>query len=83
MMREDILSFINTTLQTEGCSIVDVNHTLRETGLDSFGYIILWMALEERYGHFILPLEMSDMDYDTTTIKEIIDRICNVKTDNH
>lgn len=82
MMNKDILSFVNTILHQEGVASAQMQTTLHETGLDSFGYIILWMALEERYGGVFSLYDISALDYETTTMAMLCETIANAKI-NH
>lgn len=81
-MQEEILAFINTVLHEEGVSCAKPETTLKETRLDSFGYIILWMAIEERYGSVFSLYDISALNYETTTMAMLCETIAHAKI-NH
>lgn len=81
-MHEEILAFINTVLEKESVAYANMQTTLQATGLDSFGYIILWMALEERYGGVFSLYDITALNYETTTMAMLCETIANAQT-NH
>ena len=78
-MHEEALAFINGVLMGEGAQRVCENDTLSSSGIDSFGYILLWVALDERYGKIFELDEIGMMDYDTMRIETLIQRIVDVQ----
>jgi len=74
---EEILKLINDTIREEKGTRVDINSTLLDAELDSFGITMLFLALEDEYNYFdkagLGEDPFSEIKYDTITIKEILD----------
>lgn len=71
--------FINGVLEGEGAKSICLGDTLKNSDLDSFGYMLLWVALEERYGKILALDEIGAFDYEATTIDKLIQRIVDVQ----
>lgn len=74
---QDIIDKVNEILVTENAKpLEDKNDLLINSELDSFGYIILWIELNEEYKCF--PVEyVNEIDYDSYKLKDLIKRIEN------
>lgn len=70
-----VLDVINGIFESENLPNVTCDTRLSESGLDSFGYMIFWMVLQETYGMFISLEEISMLDYESIRMQEIIQRI--------
>ena len=81
--REEILKTINKIIKDEcykinGCFFeLTEESLLNNAGLDSFGYILFWLSIEQEY-KFTKENNIdfvNNIDYKTYTIKDLIDRI--------
>lgn len=74
---KDIIEKVNEILVSENAkSLEDENDLLIDSELDSFGYAILWIELNEEYKCF--PVEyVNEIDYDSYKLKDLIKRIEN------
>ncbi len=81
--REEILETINKIIKDEcykinGCFFeLTEESLLNNAGLDSFGYILFWLSIEQEY-KFTKENNIdfvNNIDYKTYTIKDLIDRI--------
>lgn len=74
---KDIIEKVNEILVSENAkSLEDENDLLIDSELDSFGYAILWIELDEEYKCF--PVEyVNEIDYDSYKLKDLIQRIQN------
>lgn len=79
-MREEIFAFLNKTIVEEQAFAISEQQCLAEAELDSFGFIVLWMSIEARYGICLTLEEISDYDYASLTLKTIIDRIIDAQS---
>jgi len=74
----EILEFINKVIREEKGSRVTIDSMLRDTALDSFGYTVLFLELDDAYEIFADVPEGEDpfqkIEWDTLTIKEVIER---------
>lgn len=80
--RESILETINETIETEHGKPLAEDNVLSDSELDSFGYAIFWIAIEEKYGSCFSKEEVSGFNYHQIRIKSIIDRIIDVQNNN-
>ncbi len=76
-MRADNLEFINKILTTENAKAIKEEDLLTNSELDSFGYAILFIELDEKFGGFDKEY-LNNIDYKTYTMKDLLDRIENV-----
>ena len=76
-MRVDNLEFINKILTTENAKTIKEEDLLTNSELDSFGYAILFIELDEKFGGFDKEY-LNNIDYKTYTMKDLLDRIENV-----
>ena len=76
-MRADNLEFINKILTTENAKAIKEEDLLTNSELDSFGYAILFIELDEKFGSFDKEY-LNNIDYKTYTMKDLLDRIENV-----
>jgi len=77
--RDQILTSLNETIETEHGKPITEENVLSDSEIDSFGYAIFWLSIEEKYGKCFLNDEMRAFNYETLTIKAIIDRIINAQ----
>lgn len=82
-IRYEILKKINELIKDEcykinGCFFeLTEESLLNNAGLDSFGYILFWLSIEQEY-KFTKENNIdfvNNIDYKTYTIKDLIDRI--------
>ena len=75
--RAEVLAFINTVIEDNHGNIVTEGTIVRESGIDSFGFAVLFLELDEEYECF--SAEYVDKMYKTlsndVTVKELIDRV--------
>ena len=77
MMRNDNLEFINKILVVENAKAIKEENLLVDSGLDSFGYAILFLELDDKFSCFDKDY-LNNIDYKTYTMKDLLDRIENV-----
>lgn len=88
MNRQDILEFINEIILEEHGNAVTEDQLLIECGIDSFGYAILWISINQKYDIEEVKGTDSKIDYNTLLVSDVIDYITTkdnkhiVKTDN-
>ena len=58
MNRQEILEFINNIIEEEHGNRLTENQPLIESGLDSFGYAVLWTSTD-----YTLGIKFSEEDY--------------------
>jgi hypothetical protein len=75
-METQILETINDVVREEKGKRVDINSTLRDAELDSFGITMLFIQLDDKYQYFtkagLGDDPFSNIEYDTITIAEIV-----------
>lgn len=76
-MRVDNLEFINKILTTENAKAIKEEDLLTNSELDSFGYAILFIELDDKFGGFDKEY-LNNIDYKTYTMKDLLDRLENV-----
>lgn len=79
MNKQDILEFINKTIEEEHGTVVTEEQLLTDCGIDSFGYAILWTSLEAKYDCKLSKDVMSAVDYSTFTVADMIDMVVGSK----
>lgn len=77
MNRVKYKDFINNILVTENAKAIKEEDLLVSSELDSFGYAILFIELDEKFGGFDKEY-LNNIDYKTYTMKDLLDRIDNV-----
>jgi len=74
----EVLEFINEKIREEKGTRVKPTDTIKEANLDSFGYTVLFMELDDKYGYFGDVPEGSDpfefIDWENTTYAEVIQK---------
>lgn len=71
----EIIEKVNEILVSENAkALEDENQLLTESELDSFGYAILWIELNEEYKCFSVEY-VNAIDYETYKLKDLIKRI--------
>jgi len=75
--REEVLGFINDVIEDNHGNVVTEETIVRDSGIDSFGFAVLFLELDEEYECF--DTEYVDKMYKTlssgVTVKELIDRV--------
>lgn len=81
---EEVLAFINEHVRAEKGTRVNINSTLRDADLDSFGITVVLLELDEKYAYFSdIPDDVdpfTTVAYDTITIKEMVDKCLLMST---
>lgn len=73
----NIIDVVNIIFLTENAKVLkDENSLLIDSELDSFGYAILWIELDEEYGCFSIEY-IDSIDYETYTLKDLYERANN------
>lgn len=78
MTRDQIKKSILDSIEDEnGIVPLDENDLLRKAELDSFGHTVVFLDLDAKFGYFkeIDGDPFVTINWDTITIKEMIDRI--------
>lgn len=73
-MREKILNELNKILVTENAKEISESNLLTDSELDSFGYAMLFIELNENYNCFDKEY-LNSINYKSYTAKDLIDRI--------
>lgn len=76
MRRYEIKKFINTILENENAKAINEDDLLIASELDSFGYAILFIELDEKYNCFDKEY-INNINYKTITLRDLCDRIEN------
>jgi len=75
---QDILNVINRVIREEKGSRVKLEDKLQSANLDSFGYTVLFLNLDDKYGIFNdIPEDVdpfSTIDWKTITVQEVINK---------
>lgn len=75
MNREDIVVFLNKTIREEhGMPLVNGNDKLVDTGIDSFGVVMVLLALEDKYGIYTKD-ELKAVIVEELTLDDIVNRV--------
>lgn len=75
MNREDIVVFLNKTIREEhGMPLVNGNDKLVDTGIDSFGVVMVLLALEDKYGVYTKD-ELKVVIVEELTLDDIVNRV--------
>lgn len=71
----DILSHINKIIKQEHGTIVELDNLLIDSEIDSFGYAILFLELEDKYNIKFPPEYAKDIDYKKLKVSDLIEHI--------
>ena len=71
----DILSHINKIIKHEHGTRVELDNLLIDSGIDSFGYAILFLELEDKYNIKFTPEYTKDIDYKKLKVSDLIEHI--------
>ena len=75
MSREDIVVFLNKTIREEhGMPLVNGSDKLVETGIDSFGVVMVLLALEDKYGVYTKD-ELNTVAVEELTLDDIVSKV--------
>lgn len=80
--RKEILDFINKILTEEHGNVLTENNLLTDSEIDSFGYAIFWLEINNNYKLEEIKGIDSGIDYDTLTVKNIIDYVISKDNKN-
>lgn len=76
MNKEDILQYINDTLEEEHGNPIGYDDTLISSGVDSFGLTMVLIALDNKYK--IYPKEVFvSLNFAEITANDVIERVLN------
>lgn len=71
----DILSHINKIIKQEHGTRVELDNLLIDSEIDSFGYAILFLELEDKYNIKFTPEYAKDIDYKKLKVSDLIEHI--------
>lgn len=72
---EEIIEKVNEILTSENAKELESEEQLlTQSDLDSFGYAILWIELNEEYGCFDVEY-VNSIDYETYRLGDLIKRV--------
>lgn len=71
----DILSHINKIIKQEHGTRVELDNLLIDSGIDSFGYAIFFLELEDKYNIEFTPEYVKDIDYKKFKVSDLIEHI--------
>jgi acyl carrier protein len=72
--RLENLNFINKILVIENAKAIQEDNLLIDSELDSFGYAILFIEIDEKFNCFDKEY-LNSIDYKTYTMKDLLNRI--------
>lgn len=79
MTRQEILDLINKTILEEHGNELVEEDLLANSNIDSFGYAVLWITVEQEVGSKI-PREIEDaIDYKEFTVSDFINLLIEYK----
>lgn len=70
----DITEFVNKIIVEENAKAINEDDLLIASDLDSFGYAVLFLGLDEKYGCFDVKY-LNNIDYETYTLNDLIKRV--------
>lgn len=73
MLENDVKEFVNKVLRREHGKEIDFDDLLIASELDSFGYAVLWMELEDKYKCF--EITEKEIDYKTYKLVDIVNAV--------
>ena len=75
--REQILEFMNELIINNQGQVSTEDTIVRESGIDSFGFALVFLELDDEYGCFDNEYtnQITDKQAATMTIKDIIDKV--------
>lgn len=73
MLECEVKEFVNKVIKREHGKAIDVDDLLTASEIDSFGYAVLWLELEDKYKCFKI-LE-KDIDYKTYKLRDVIEAV--------
>jgi len=76
MTEESILAEINKLIRTEHGTKVSIDSLLKDSGMDSFGFSMVIMELDNKYGCFDNEWFDSNVD-DNLTVRTLVERVLN------
>lgn len=71
----DILNHINKIIKQEHGKRVELDNLLIDSEIDSFGYAILFLELEDKYNIKFTPEYAKDIDYKKLKVSDLIEHI--------
>ena len=74
----EILITINELVEAEHGAMVNLDSKLVDADLDSFGYTVFFIDLDEKYGCYSKEDAMN-VNYNTITIRDIVNRVVSCK----
>ena len=80
MNRQEILEFINNTIEEEHGNRLSEDNLLIESNMDSFGYAVFWLGINHEYSIDEVKGIDAGIDYSTLTVKNVIDYIITKDT---
>lgn len=75
MNRQDILEFINEIILEEHGNVVTEDQLLIECNIDSFGYAILWISINQKYDIEEVKGVDSKINYNTLLVSDVINYV--------
>jgi acyl carrier protein len=79
MTREEYKKIINDILVSENARELEEHELLKDSGLDSFGFIVLYITLDAEYHlNKFDNAYATSIDYNNYTLKDMLDRIEDV-----
>ena len=80
MNRQEILEFINNIIEEEHGNKLTEEQLMTDSNIDSFGYAVFWLGINHKYNIEEIKGLDTGIDYNTLTIKDIIDYIVTKDT---
>lgn len=76
MNKEDILQYINDTLEEEHGNPIGYDDTLISSGVDSFGLTMVLIALDNKYKIYTKEV-FASLNFAEITANDVIERVLN------
>jgi len=75
---QEVLDFINEKIREEKGTRVTPNNVIKDANLDSFGYVVLFTEIDDKYGYFgEIPVgadPFEKIDWENLTYREVIEQ---------
>lgn len=73
MLENEVKDFVNKVIKREHGKEIDYDDLLTASEIDSFGYAVLWMELEDKYKCF--KIAEREIDYKTYKLRDVVEAV--------
>ena len=71
-IRKEILEFINKIIEEEHGNLITEDSLLTDSEIDSFGYAMFWLSINQNYGIEEIKGIDNGIDYNTLLVSDVI-----------